>query len=283
MTKNKPIFFKITLIILCWAVAITTSSGQKEKVEFKALSEQVTQNNSPKSYQLDLKIILDGGFSFSQVLPMRTILLNSGHIPTYQPFNPNLPYYNNSNPVWLYAGSESVASIPANVVDWILVELRDASDAASATSSTTTKKMAVFLLSSGSVVDLDGVSMPTFDVSISQNLFVVIYHRNHLSVMSSVALIENGGIYSYDFTTDPAQVYRGDFGCVEISTGLWGSVGGDGNADNQVDNPDKIDLWGSEAGSSGYFGSDYCIDGEINGMDLNFIWRNDAGRTSQVP
>ena len=46
---------------------------------------------------------------------MNTSLLTGGYIPTTQPY---------SGAPWSYSGTESVGSIPALVVDWILVELR---------------------------------------------------------------------------------------------------------------------------------------------------------------
>lgn len=75
--------------------------------------------------KLDIKVFLEGPFAGSD---MQTKLNNEELIPLNQPYNIAL---------WNYPGSESVLAIPNNdVVDWILVELRNATDAASATPST---------------------------------------------------------------------------------------------------------------------------------------------------
>ncbi|HSP88887.1 MAG TPA: hypothetical protein VLN45_12195, partial [Ignavibacteriaceae bacterium] len=64
------------------------------------------------SINLNIKILLEGSFNDGS---MTTTLLNNGHLPLTQPYNQN---------PWNYNGTESVSSIPSNVVDWILVELR---------------------------------------------------------------------------------------------------------------------------------------------------------------
>ena len=103
---------------------------------------------------------------------MNTNLNTIGAISLTQPYS-GLP--------WLYAGTESVVSIPnANVVDWVLVELRDAANAASATSATRIARQAGFLLKNGTVTAVDGASTYAIQCSVAQNLFVIIWHRNHL-------------------------------------------------------------------------------------------------------
>ncbi len=90
-----------------------------------------------------------------------------------------------------------LAAIPnANVVDWVLVELRDAPSAAAATSATRIARQAAFILNDGSIVGLDGSSVLQFNNAINQQLFVIVNHRNHLGVLSANALTQSGGIYS---------------------------------------------------------------------------------------
>lgn len=68
--------------------------------------------------------------------------------------------------------------IPENVVDWILVELRDKFD-----NSIIKYSRAAFLLNTGMIVDLDGNSLVKFELK-EDLYFLTIKHRNHLSVMS---------------------------------------------------------------------------------------------------
>jgi len=282
MKKHTLFILTITLAFLFAAMINSNLSGQDKKAESKIQTEQKTPASSSKSSQLDIKVVLDGGFIPNQGLPMNTSLQWVG-IPLSQPFNPQLPYYGNSNPLWLYNGPEILSAIPSNMVDWILVELRDAPDAPSAIQATVIKKMAILLLDDGNVVDLDGINMPTFDETITQNLYIVIYHRNHLAVMSAYPLVESGGVYSYDFTTGPDKVYGGYLGCVEIVPGLWGLASGDGNADNQVNNLDRIEVWSVDAAMSGYLAGDYILDGQVNGPDIHDYWRPNVGKMSQIP
>lgn len=196
-------------------------------------------------------------------------------LPLSQPFNIT---------PWNYAGSESVGTIPSpDVVDWVLIELRDAANAASATESTIIARKAAFLLSYGSVVGMDGSSDLEFNVSVSQNLFVVVWHRNHLGIMSNYPFTQYGTVYGYDYSNGVDQVYGGVNGHKQIATGIWGMIGGDGNHNEQIDSGDKSSSWETEAGKNGYLFNDYNLDGEANNQDKDDIWVPNEGKSSQVP
>ena len=222
------------------------------------------------SYSLDIKVFLEGPFDVSSMNPMLIT-----YMPLSQPYN-TLP--------WNYQGSESVTSIPNSfVIDWILVELRDAPDASLATGATMIARKAGFVLQDGSMVDTDGSSDLAFTESVATNLFVVIWHRNHLGVMSAYPLVESGGVYSYDFTTGATQVYGSNNAHKEVGPGIWGMVGADGNADSQINNGDKLDVWAVEAGGSGYKAGDFNMDSQVNNGDKNDIWVPNTGLGGQVP
>jgi len=84
------------------------------------------------------------------------------------------------------ADPETVTSIPFisgnEVVDWVLVELRDKNN-----SSTVLESQSAFILQDGTIVDLDGTNPVHFTLS-TDNYFISIKHRNHLSVMSATAV-----------------------------------------------------------------------------------------------
>ncbi len=139
--------------------------------------------------ELDLTAFLQGPYAGSNTM---SAALNPEFLPLNQPYNIS---------PWNYNGTESVASIPNNqVVDWVLVDMRDASSAAAATPGTSVRKRAAFLLSDGSVVGMDGIKKLTTPLTISQNLYVVIWHRNHLGILSNNALINTNDVYTYDFS-----------------------------------------------------------------------------------
>jgi len=212
---------------------------------------------------------MEGSFNGTD---MNTDLTSLTILPLNQPYN--------TTP-WEYTGTESVGSIPnPNVVDWILLELRDAPNAAAATSGTMIAQQACFLLNDGFVVDLDGSSNLQFDVSVSQQLFVVIWNRNHLGVMSANPLADVAGIYSYDFTISDSQAYNS--GQKNIG-GVYCMYAGDANADNVVNDLDKTGSWLTEAGLTGYLNSDLNFDGQSNNMDKNDIWQANYNEQCQVP
>jgi len=221
---------------------------------------------------LDVKVFLEGPYDG----PLMGTQLNSyGYLPLSQPYN-TLP--------WGYTGSEAVSSIPnADVVDWILVELRDAPTAAQATPATMIARQAGFILKDGRLRAVDGSGLLTFNVTITSNLFVVIWHRNHLSVMSAAPVSGSGGVYTWDFTTAAGQAYGGSNGHKQIATGIWGMFGGDGNGNGQINNADKLDVWRPQSGSSGYKTGDFDLDGQVNNVDKVDVWKPNSGTGSQVP
>ena len=215
---------------------------------------------------LNLKIFLEGPFNGNSMEPD---LNNSGIIPLWQPY---------SIYPWYYGGGESVVAVPGiNVTDWILIELRDAADASSATSSTTIAKQAAFVTSNGVVIGIGGSEDLQFKVAVNQQLFVIIYHRDHISVMSANALVESDGVYSYDFSTSADQVYGGDAGYKELTTGIYGMVTGDANNDGVVDDLDKNDYWKISAGEYGYYQADFNMNTQVDNVDKNDFWQVNSG------
>ena len=129
----------------------------------------------------------------------------------------------------------TVSSVPENVVDWILVELRtianggtDGSTAAINASTVIARKPA-FLLSNGRIVDAEAYSSGVSDGTLSlcnttsnnaddncpdvlfdqgnvassidnADLYLVIRHRSHLDIISSTRITESSGAYLYDFS-----------------------------------------------------------------------------------
>ena len=103
---------------------------------------------------------------------------------------------------------ETATAIPANAVDWVLVEVRDgvASTSGPRTSQTIYQKSA-FLLDDGSVVDLDGVSPLKFLASNGVGNYIALRNRNHLDVMSSTQLAPVNGVITHDFTTGVSKAF----------------------------------------------------------------------------
>ncbi len=226
--------------------------------------------NHTLSIEIGIKVFLEGPFNG---IGMNTDLTGLTGLPLSQPYN---------TAPWDYSGDESVISVPSGVVDWVLVELRDAPSAATATAATVIARQAAFLMSDGNIRSLDGTSSLQFDnLTIQHSLFAVVYHRNHLAIMSANPWTESGGVYSYDFTTGEGQAFNS--GQKEIAPGIWGMYAGDGNADNTINNTDKTVVWQPDAGEQEYLGSDYNMDSQVSNQDKNDYWQPNVDKSCQVP
>jgi hypothetical protein len=236
-------------------------------------SDQVTVTVNAPLISLNLKIMLEGPFASTE---MTTLLNSTGNIPLQQPYGVS---------PWFYTGTESVSSIPnANVTDWVLVELRQTSGGAgTATSGTRIARKAGFVLKNGNIVDLNGSAYLQVNANVTQNLYVVIWHRNHLGIMSANPVTQSGGIYTYDFTNSSAKAYGGTAAQKQLATGVWGMMAGDGNGDKVVNPSDKTDVWGTSAGKAGYFPGDFNLNSQVNNPDKNGLWLGNLNKQSQVP
>jgi hypothetical protein len=219
-------------------------------------------------HRINLKVYLEGPYEEGL---MNTE--NSEIIPLSQPF---------TGPPWNYTGTENVSSIPTGIVDWVLIELRDAIQASAATSETMLTRFAAFLKEDGTVTDLDGNTLPSFSLGIQDNLFVVIRHRNHLSIMSSEPLIHTSGVFEYDFTTEASKSFGGMDAVKSLPGGFWGMISGDFNADGIIDETDKAQ-WDNQSGQSGFLSSDQNLNGEADNVDKNEGWLINLNREAQLP
>jgi len=219
--------------------------------------------------QLDLNVMLEGPYSDGS--------MNSGlgvDLPLQQPYNA---------PPWNYGGDETIVDLSPDFVDWVLVEIRDAVSANEATADKVVERQAALLKSNGQIVDASGNAALRFSASINDNLFVVIHHRNHLSIISSNFLSESNGVYPYDFTTGEGQALGGTMGQKDLGSGVWGMISGDGDKSGTIDMGDKSPVWYIEAGTKGYISSDYNLDKESNNVDKNEFLIPNIGKVSQVP
>ncbi len=234
------------------------------------LSEYVNGSVTVNGIILDLKILLEGAYQSTSM----SNVLNPNYLPLLQPYS-NLP--------WNYLGNEFVSSLPnSEIVDWILVELREANGGVSnATESTMIARQAGFLLQNGSIVRMNGIDPIDFRILLTQNLYVVIYHRNHLSIISSSSVSHSGYHYSYNFTTSSTQAYGGTDALTQVAPNVWAMIVGDANADGVIDNNDN-NFWKTEAGLNGYKSGDFNLNGEVDNKDKNDLWLNNINEESQV-
>jgi hypothetical protein len=230
-----------------------------------------TQQNLNQVY-FDLKVFLQGPYFFGQMIPFLNFY---NLIPNDQPYD--------AEP-WNYAGPEFVAAMPnPNVVDWVLVEIRETSGGVlTANNETVVGRRAGFILNNGSIVDIDGSSLLTFDLSVTDDLYAVIWHRNHLGVMSNYPLNFNNGSYEYDFSSGIDQVYGEAIGNVEVGGGVWAMTAGDADSDGEITNNDKVDFWEEQLSQQGYLKADFNINAFCDYPDKDTYWELNVGKACQV-
>jgi hypothetical protein len=209
-------------------------------------------------------------------ITMNTTLNSLGLIPLTQPYN-TIP--------WNYNGAESVSLVPANVVDWVLVELRTDTSA-----STKIAARAAFLRNDGVIADTNGTSPVAFSGASFGNYYVIIRHRNHLPVMTALPISLNGASSLYDFTVAQDRAY-GSNAIVTMTGGVWGMYAGDVDGNGVLKysgasndrGPIYVRIGGSaiSATASGYFPEDTNMDGIVKysgaGNDRAIIYQNIGG------
>jgi hypothetical protein len=210
----------------------------------------------------NIKVLLEGSYDAGGV--MRTTLNLQEIIPPTQPFN--------TSP-WNYTGSETVTTVPANVTDWILVELRS-------TITTFVDRRAAFLKNDGSLVDLDGVSNIKFPTATTGDYFVVIIHRNHLSVMTANPVTISFSPTLYDMRTDINKAY-GTNAMKSLGGGYYGIYTADTDGSGTVNASDRSNTW-NQRNLSGYYGTDVDLSGTVNAADRSTVWNN-RNLSTQVP
>ena len=230
-----------------WRVAGENSQGQTFYSDI--------WNFTAQPITIAAKLLLQGPYSGGDT--MNTALNREHFIPLNQPYDVE---------PWNYKGTESVKSIPSDIVDWILLELRTGIK-----SSTTLAKRAAFIRKDGSIVDLDGISPVTISGIKSGGYYLVIKHRNHLSIMSSDT-ISFSYTTSYDFTTAESKAY-GNNPMVDLGSGKFGMIAGDNNNDKVISVSDynsiSLNLF-----KNGYKLEDFDMDGVISEKDYNYVIGN---------
>ncbi len=162
LTSNKTLIIPDSISIISIEVKTKNNFNGPIKVSGMYLAKK------KPTIVANLKVILQGAYNdTTNIMETDSDFQNS--IPLTQPFN---------QAPWNYNGEESVQSIPQDVIDWVLVELRSDVD-----SNSVIIKKAGFVKKDGTVINTDGTNI-SFKIA-EGSYYIVIYHRNHLSVMSA--------------------------------------------------------------------------------------------------
>ncbi|MCK5148102.1 VCBS repeat-containing protein [bacterium] len=220
---------------------------------------------SPGSYtarstvQLAIDVFLEGPYSTADDA-MSTALMESSYLPIASPYS--------EDPLIL----GSTADIPANVTDWVLVELRATADGHAI------YQQSAFLRNDGRIIDEKGNSFINAFVERQASYYIVVKHRNHLAVMSASAHDFTSGIVAYDFTTATSKYYGTDAALLE--SGVYGMYAGDANGSSGINATDYLSLK-TQIGESGYYTQDVNVSGLLNATDYLIIKPN-VGKVSQI-
>ncbi len=165
----------------------------------------------------DLMVFLAGPYK-TATHNMTTVLNTSNLIPLESPYT--------DAPV-------TVGSIPADVTDWIKIELRDP-----ASPTTIISHTSAFLKKDGNIVDLDGTSLPLVKNGKPTSI-VGIMHRNHLFIRTPNTGIDMVNTSLYDFSSaqnmayDDASVTTND-AMNEMSDGAFAMWAGNARSNNNT-------------------------------------------------
>ena len=214
----------------------------------------------------NVKVWLEGPYDNND---MNTFLNSLGEV------SPGHPY---GSAPWNYGGDDTVAVVPDGAVDWILVSLRSDPDPDSTKAS-----RAAFLMSNGSVADLNGLSPLYFEIP-ADDYYIVISHRNHLSIMSAATVSLSNGSGLYDFTSGQSQAY-GSSPMISVGGGNYAMIAGDGDSNGTINTVDRESVWRMQNGTEVQYAKmgDYNLDGGVDVLDINLIWRNNNGQVTEVP
>ncbi|MBE9492131.1 MAG: hypothetical protein IMY70_04540, partial [Bacteroidetes bacterium] len=131
--------------------------------------------------------------------------------------------------------------------------------------------------------DLNGSSNLIFPgITYSSGLFPVVWHRNHLGIISSDKMTRSGGIYTYDFTQAGSAYSNTNPGEKLLSGSIWGMFSGDASGGGVINTFD-LTFWSPDAGSQDYLEGDFNLNSQADNKDKNDFWFGNLGNESQIP
>ena len=196
--------------------------------------------------------------------------------------NPNIPLTAAAAYAHIgYTGTESVAAIPStDIVDWVLVEVRDATTPAGA--STPGDTVAGFLMNTGLIVGISGSGKLPFPTLITNDAYFVIIHRNHLPVMTATTPSEYFKNYTYVFSDANTKAY-GTNAMVQVDSSpvSFAIYAGETNLSGIITNADKQTI-DDNMNATGYQLADTNFSGIVSNADKQFIDDN-MNEADQIP
>lgn len=209
---------------------------------------------------LSIRVYLQGAYQDGN---MRAQLNNSGKQLLNMQF-----LSTGTNSLRMLAG----ATVPANAVDLVTVDVRAVINPKANVAS-----KSGWLLSDGTVVEMNQPSSPLlFDVP-RDAYYIVVNHRNHLSIMSARAITLGDETASVDFT-QAGQVSKNS-AQVQVR-GKVVMVAGDVNHVAEAFEINALDVYSvqeaMQESPNGYVDADVTLDGVVNNDDLQLVNNNNS-------
>ncbi|MCC7501551.1 MAG: hypothetical protein IT229_03415 [Flavobacteriales bacterium] len=209
-----------------------------------------------------LKAILEGAHTPADFLPMSDLLRAQGFLPLQEPYTAmgfTLDQPAATSPLVL------TWTLSSAVVDWVMVELRDA-----VVNDSVVGRRAALLRRDGEVVAEDGVSPVAFCQPVG-SYHVALRHRNHLGVMTAFPIALTSTAIAIDLSLSSTATYgieaRHDVGTAQV---LWtGNVLQDDQVKYTGGNNDRDPILQRIGGVSptatlpGYWPEDVTLDGVV--------------------
>jgi photosystem II stability/assembly factor-like uncharacterized protein len=240
-------------------LTFSTNNGINTFSQFTIAKEGLT---------LSLKVFLEGSFNTST--SKMNDNLRSGNFIQSQTAE---PYTSLGFAQFGGGGSEPLSSSSVYnttgdnaIVDWVFVELRDASSVLYTRSA--------LVQADGDVVDTDGVSPLLFGSAPAGSYYVAIKHRNHLRVKTTEAILLTTGVNTLNFTdgtlsggTTPMKSVTSGAGTVNMM------YAGDLNQDGSINPADRTAAWIAR-NIKGYNQNDCSMNGTVDATDRSNTWNN---------
>lgn len=262
-----------------------------------------TYTYTVECFPITLKVFLEGPYqalgdsmkpelNYHHVLPGQDKLLSpSISIQLGAPFTPFGQPYN--TPPWSYNGNTGlnfgdpsapgapigVIPYPTDVVDWILVTVRE--DGILPADNIWT--CAGWVHTDGEVTFPETCGALNFDIIF--DYYILVQHRNHLGVLSpsGADMLCGGVIIDWDFTAGNSYepVFR--YGEKEVESGIWAmhAANGDQLANIAAINSQDRTTWRILQNALGYSIGDYNMDVSTNSADET-VWKNNQNRSSGI-
>jgi hypothetical protein len=262
-------------------------------------SSQIAYTTRIDCQKVRLNVYLEGVYNIAEDTMRST--LNNDHLlpgqintipfvantPPGQPYNVAPHNYDgiaNGNTGMQYGDGIGDTPYPEDVVDWILVKVRENGIGVGNTIWT----CAGWVHTDGSVTFPD--ECPGLVIDEDNDYHIVVQHRNHLGILSTGDLSPGMGVnidcegsyLSWDFTI--ADSYKPAFRVGQKPMGSkWAMYAANGeqiNTLNVISSPDRT-IWSQQQNQLGYKTADYNMNRVVDGPDET-LWKGNQNKSSGV-